>query len=171
MIGRGAYFGLTTIATGALAAASVMSFAPRVLYNPSISAPIGFYEVRVEYPIRKDALVAAHAPLWARALGAARGYLPEELPLLKTVWAEPGDRVCAERDRIAADGRPDISLLKMDSMGREMPRWRGCRILKSGEYFLISTDVQTSFDSRYFGPVSEEGILGVARPLWVWASE
>ena len=41
-----------------------------------------------------------------------------------------------------------------------MPALSGCRVLKSGEYMLLSPDVQTGFDSRYFGPVSIENIIG-----------
>lgn len=41
-----------------------------------------------------------------------------------------------------------------------MPVKSGCVVLKADEYFLISPDVQAGFDSRYFGPVSIENILG-----------
>jgi len=46
-----------------------------------------------------------------------------------------------------------------------MPQKSGCIVLKLGEYLLISPDVQTGFDSRYFGPVSSENILGVVEYL------
>lgn len=41
-----------------------------------------------------------------------------------------------------------------------MPIWKGCIVLRSDEIFLVSTDVQTSFDSRYFGPVPLKNVLG-----------
>ena len=45
-------------------------------------------------------------------------------------------------------------------MGRDMPMKKGCFVLKVDEYLLISPDVQNGFDSRYFGPVSRENIIG-----------
>jgi len=42
-----------------------------------------------------------------------------------------------------------------------MPQKSGCRVLKSGEYLIISPDVQTGFDSRYFGPIGSNNIVGV----------
>ena len=61
--------------------------------------------------------------------------------------------------------RPDIPVLGQDVLGRDMPQKSGCIVLKSGEYLLISPDVQTGFDSRYFGPVHSENILGVVEYL------
>ena len=46
-----------------------------------------------------------------------------------------------------------------------MPQKAGCHVLKEGEYLLISPDVQTGFDSRYFGPVGIENILGAVQYL------
>ena len=160
------YIGVGIAGVGAVGVAATMSFTPAVLYNPSASATVGFYAIKKKNPIRKGALVAAYPPQWARSLAAERGYLPENAPVLKTVWGEPGDKVCAAKSYISVDGNPDISLRKTDSAGRPMPRWNGCRTLMSGEYFLISIDVQTSYDSRYFGPVREENIIGNARLIW-----
>lgn len=163
---RAGYIILCVAGVCAIGVAATMSFAPKILYNPSPSAPVGFYILKKEIPVRKGAFVAAYAPQWARGLAAERGYLPYDLPVLKTVWGEPGDKVCAAKSYISVDGNPDIPLRHIDSSEREMPRWNECRTLQSGEYFLISTDVQTSFDSRYFGPVREEDILGNAHILF-----
>ena len=46
-----------------------------------------------------------------------------------------------------------------------MPQKSGCHVLKEDEYLIISPDVQTGFDSRYFGPISSENILGVVEYL------
>ena len=70
------------------------------------------------------------------------------------------------RDRsVSVPKRPDIPVLGQDVLGRDMPQKSGCIVLKSGEYLLISPDVQTGFDSRYFGPVHSENILGVVEYL------
>ena len=56
-------------------------------------------------------------------------------------------------------------MLGQDALGRDMPIRSGCSVLKAGEYLLISPDVQTGFDSRYFGPVRSENIVGVVQYL------
>ena len=133
---------------------------PRLLYNPSPSAPVGWYRVHPNFQLRRDLQVAADLPDDARHLAVARRYLPPDIPLIKTVWAVSGETVCHLGDRVNVDGRPPLVVLSDDRFERPLPRLDGCYRLDSEEVFLVSTDVQTSFDSRYFGPVRRELILG-----------
>lgn len=41
-----------------------------------------------------------------------------------------------------------------------MPVWTGRMTFETGTVFLLSNDVQASWDSRYFGPVPRENIIG-----------
>jgi len=68
---------------------------PKLIYNTSPSAPVGWYSLNTEGAITRDAMIAAFAPAEARNLADARGYLPDNIPLIKTVWAIGGDRVCS----------------------------------------------------------------------------
>ena len=133
---------------------------PVLLYNPSPSAPIGFYRLRKASLPGLEDQVAAYAPEWARKLADERGYLPYEYPLIKTVWAVKGDEICYHKNTVRVPKHPDISRQLQDGLGRDMPALSGCHFLKQDEYFLVSPDVQTGFDSRYFGPVGIENILG-----------
>jgi len=133
---------------------------PLVLYNPSESAPVGWYRIDADGTVKRGVMVAAYAPDEARLLADERGYLPSHIPLIKTVWAVAGEEICSEGGVIRAPNRPDIYALAQDGSGREMPVWTGCIVLRSDEIFLVSTDVQTSFDSRYFGPVPVKNVLG-----------
>lgn len=133
---------------------------PILFYNPSPSATIGWYRLRTDHHLLRDTQVAAYAPQWARVLADERGYLPYDYPLIKSVWAAEGDEVCYYKDRVSVPNRPDIDRLAQDVLGRDMPVRSGCVVLKSEEYLLISPDVQSGFDSRYFGPVGLENILG-----------
>ena len=138
---------------------------PVLFYNPSYSAKVGWYGLKPDEAVVLGAQVAAYAPKWARQLADERGYLPYDYPLIKTVWAVNGDEVCYANQSVSVPKRPDIPVLGQDVMGRDMPLMSGCIVLKSGEYLLISPDVQTGFDSRYFGPVRSENILGVVQYL------
>ena len=134
---------------------------PRLLYNPSESAAVGWYHLRPsEQPKRSDQ-VAAYAPLWARNLAQERGYLPSDYPLIKTVWAVAGEEFCYNNQSVSVPKRPDIPILRQDVLGRDMPQVSGCHVLKERQYLLMSPDVQTGFDSRYFGPVEADNIIGV----------
>jgi len=152
--------GIITVAIIATTAEIKYPPKPLILYNPSHSAPVGWYRLHKNISPALDAQVAAYAPEWARKLADERKYLPYDYPLIKTVWAIEGDEVCYNNRSVSVANRPDISVQAQDSLGRDMPLRSGCIVLKPGEYFLVSPDVQTGFDSRYFGPVRIENILG-----------
>jgi len=131
---------------------------PRLLYNPSASAAVGWYKLN-DYARRGD-LVAALAPENGAALAMERKYLPPNIPLIKTVWAISGEEICHVNGQVFVKGRPPLIVLKHDVQGRLLPSRSGCYKLLEDEVFLVSTNVQTSFDSRYFGPVKRENLLG-----------
>lgn len=138
---------------------------PKLIYNKTKSAPIGWYAVERKRSLHRDDLVAAFAPQTARNLAEARGYLPDHVPLIKTVWAIGGERVCHDGQRVRVLNRPDISVLGQDGLGRALPVISGCYTLHADEVFLVSNTISNSWDSRYFGPVSDELILGPVRYL------
>lgn len=133
---------------------------PRLLYNPSPSAPVGWYRLRPDTYAHRDDLVAALAPKSGAALAFERDYLPPNVPLIKTVWAVSGEQICHVDGQVLVQERPALIVLKHDVLGRALPLRSGCYELLKDEVFLVSTDVQTSFDSRYFGPVKRENLLG-----------
>lgn len=139
----------------------------RLIYNASDSAPRGFYVVRQAQPVHGD-WVITRLPTDAAALAAERQYLPINVPLLKRVTAMYGEHVCARNGRVTINGQDIARALEQDSMGRALTPWYGCRLLTEDEFFLLSDHHESSFDSRYFGPVSRMALLGVAVPIWVW---
>lgn len=139
----------------------------RIIYNASDSAPRGFYVVRKTQPVHGD-WVITRLPTDAAALAAERQYLPTNVPLLKRVAAMYGEHVCVRDGRVTLNGHGIARALDRDSLGRTLTSWRGCRLLAEGEFFLLSDHHESSFDSRYFGPISGVALLGVAVPIWVW---
>lgn len=153
--------GVMTLAVIGTAGQIIFPPKPVLFYNPSYSAKVGWYRLRPNETVVLGSQVAAYAPEWARRLADERGYLPYGYPLIKTVWAVHGDEVCYNKSSVSVPKRPDIPVLDQDVLGRDMPQKSGCLVLKSGQYLLMSPDVQTGFDSRYFGPVGFESLLGV----------
>jgi len=160
------YVALIVIGVGLIIAAGATTGRPWILYNPSDSAPRGFYILSEHTPPGRGDLVAARLPRNAQILAVSRGYLPDGIPVIKTVWAVAGDRVCVENRLLTAPFRPTLIALETDRAGRSMPHWNECRVLRSGEVFLASNDVPHSFDGRYFGPVPVANVLGRVTLIW-----
>ena len=165
MLGKALIAGVITLAV--IGTSGQMLFPPKpvLFYNPSYSAKVGWYKLQANEPIIAGSQVAAYAPDWARKLADERGYLPYDYPLIKMVWAVQGDEVCYINQSVRVPKQPVIAILGQDVLGRDMPQKSGCLVLKTGQYLLISPDVQTGFDSRYFGPVGSDNILGVVEYL------
>jgi type IV secretory pathway protease TraF len=121
-----------------------------VLYNHSPSMPVGFYARIKEAPDRG-------AVVTVRALDAA----PEEARrrhfdrpgdrFLKRVAASAGDHVCAQGRVITINGRTAALRRTRDSRGHALAQWQGCRVLASGELFLLG-DATDSFDHAIGAP-------------------
>jgi conjugative transfer signal peptidase TraF len=137
-----------------------------VLVNTTPSEPIGLY-ARTHQALRPGRLVAFLAPASAFPYADRRlGYL-HRVPLLKMIVAGPGDRVCTLTDQLLINGQVYGAIAEADAEGRALPHWRACRALADGELFALADRVPNSFDSRYFGPISERSVIGVFRPLFL----
>lgn len=136
---------------------------PRLVWNPSASAPIGLYAIDDAAPAVGDLILIAPPPSVAAWL-ARRGYVPAGTPLLKNAAALPGARVCRRNAGILIDGRRVAAARAVDRAGRVLPRWTGCRTLRGGEIFLLNA-APDSLDGRYFGPLPASGLIGRARPI------
>jgi conjugative transfer signal peptidase TraF len=143
--------------------------------NLTPSEPLGIWRiVGTNRPIVRDDLVFICPPATPGFAAAfERGYLRRGLcpggfaPLIKTVAALAGQRV-ETGVNVVIDGAPlaHSSIRASDGAGRALRPFSG-GIVPSGFVFLFSP-YETSYDSRYFGPVPANGVLGLARPLLVF---
>lgn len=139
---------------------------PRLIWNASASAPIGLYAIGSGgKPAVGDLVAVIPPPAVARFL-AQRGYLPEGLPLIKRVAAAPGQTICRFDIYLSVDGRVVAKARKRDRAGRQLPVWYGCHRLGARELLLVNA-APDSLDSRYFGPIAADGLIGIARPLLI----
>ncbi len=146
-------------------AVAVLDPLPRVIWNASASAPLGLYRIEPERDPPIGALVAVTPPEHLGRWLAARGYLGEDVPLLKHVAAKPGQRVCRIGAVVSVDGRPVVVARERDSRRRPLPVWQGCRTLASDEFLMLNPDHADSMDGRYFGPLPASTVLGRATPI------
>ncbi|WP_287180114.1 signal peptidase I, partial [Mesorhizobium sp.] len=138
---------------------------PWLIWNASASAPVGLYRIGFAATARGD-LVLARMPQAVAELAAERRYLPRNVPLVKRLAALPGEHVCAFNEVVIIGGEIVARRLKTDGQGRPLPWWNECRKLGRDEVFLLGGNASGSFDSRYFGPVPIENIIGRLVPLW-----
>lgn len=157
------------LAVGAFAIGVLVSGqrAPLLIYNATASAPIGLYRVSPPRLPSLGDLVLVRTPKTVREFAARRHYLPAEIPLVKRVAARAGNLVCATGATIAIDGSIVAERRSTDGQGRALPSWTGCRVLADDEIFLLMADKPDSFDSRYFGPVHLDAVIGELAPLWL----
>ncbi|OUC56129.1 conjugal transfer protein [Sphingobium sp. GW456-12-10-14-TSB1] len=149
---------------GVTLVAAVLPLPKLLLWNASASAPIGLYRVNpFARPAIGDMVAVAPPPALARFM-AERHYLPVGVPLLKHVAAHPGALICRGDGAVTIDGRTVAVARASDSHGRPLPVWRGCRVLRTDELFLLNA-AQDSLDGRYFGPIPASGLIGRASPL------
>ena len=159
---------LSVVAVAAIGFSALTDLPPHVAYNPSPSAAQGFYLVRQTDAVAVGDLVLVQVPEAFESMVVERRYIGPNVPLLKRVVALSEDHVCHRGGAVFVNGRYVASTLRSDSAGRPMPIWRGCRTLDSHEFFALMEGVETSLDSRYFGPLDRKLVLGTAKPLWLW---
>lgn len=144
--------------------------APRLLFNTTASAPIGVYWVTPGRFAVGD-LVAVRPPPTIAAWMAKRRYLPLNIPLVKMIAAGRGQHVCGKSDGLFVDGRRLARAKRRDHWGRALPVFRDCRDLVDGEILLVNEHAPDSLDSRYFGPISTQGVIGSVSPVWTWGTQ
>jgi conjugative transfer signal peptidase TraF len=127
-----------------------------LLVNSTPSEPPGVYVRAARAPVRVGDLIAFLAPPAAFSYADLKmGYL-HGTPILKAVAATGGDEVCTRGGELRINGADRAAIVQRDGQGRTLPHWFGCRRLGRDDVFVFSDRVPTSFDSRYFGPVSVE---------------
>jgi conjugative transfer signal peptidase TraF len=151
--------------------ASLILFGHRLIVNRTHSLPVGLY-YWTDSPIKKESIVLFKpdqtTPL--ERLGIERGYEARELPLLKRVVALEGDVVSVSSSGVSINGRllPNSAPLSHDEAGRLLAMAQvGHFTLGANQAFLMGV-TPTSWDSRYFGPVSLARCSGSFVPVLTW---
>ena len=158
---------LTTLAAATVGLSTIGERSvPRYLWNVSNSVPIGLYRLSPIGRLAVTELVAVAPPEPTATFLADGDYLPRNVPMLKRVLALPGQTVCREHLTITVDAIAMGIARERDGRGRPLPVWQGCRVIASGQVFLMNWQSADSLDGRYFGLLPASAIIGKAVPLW-----
>ncbi|ODT64902.1 MAG: conjugative transfer signal peptidase TraF [Pelagibacterium sp. SCN 63-23] len=166
--------GALGVGIGILLALAACGFWGGMRLNLTPSYPLGIWRIQ---PIDREAVIGDLVFICppgtpAFVLGVERGYLPTgscpsgTAPLIKTVVAVAGQVVKVEHT-IAIDGieLQNSGVRSTDAQSRPLSVFAGGQV-PPGSVFLHS-DFGGSYDSRYFGPLPADGILGLAAPVLV----
>ncbi len=138
----------------------------KIAINPTPSAPKGLYWISQSADIKRGDMVIVSVPDTYKKFVVERGYLAPNIPLIKQIVALKGDTVCSKNRQIFVNNLYMATALSTDSMGRTMPHWFGCLTLTSKQFFALMR-APNSLDSRYFGALNLDQIIGIAKPVWI----
>jgi conjugative transfer signal peptidase TraF len=143
----------------------------RINYTPSL--PIGLWQLQPRRGALQPGQIVSFCPPRGAVLEQAReratigkgSCAGGAEPLLKQVYAVAGDSVKVDVLGLSVNGRRIAGTrpLPKDAQGRVIASVPfGVRRLNAGEFWAGSRRHPRSFDSRYFGPVQESNVLGIA---------
>jgi conjugative transfer signal peptidase TraF len=144
-----------------------------ILVDTDSACPVGIYRV-VRKPMTRGELVEACLPDAIATYGIARGYIGlgrcrnGAEPVIKLIGATAGDRVDLSRAGVWVNGiaLPESATRSRDSRGREVPTIkRGGYQTRANDVWLFGLQDARSWDSRYYGPVPRQNVIGAALPL------
>jgi type IV secretory pathway protease TraF len=152
-----------TVGIAFLAVTPFINPVPLLIWNASESVPIGWYHVTKRQPMIDEIAVIKPAE-WVQIYAASRGYLPENVWLMKPLYAVHPSIICRFGRYVFVDGKYVAKVKIADKMHRALPVWNGCKALTPTQYFVLGQH-RDSFDSRYFGPVDRSQVVGTAFPM------
>jgi len=145
-----------------------------VRLNASPSLPAGLYWItsdpRAEFvefcPPEPFATLSIERQYRVRS---SRGCPDGGVPLLKTIVAQAGDSVEFSSRGIYVNGIPipNTAPKPQDTAGRPLPHWPFGRYEVAPDTVWVASSFNSrSFDSRYFGPISETAIKHHLDAIW-----
>ena len=140
-----------------------------LIFNATPSKPLGFYRLKKKDVFEQGDLVMFSVPAGIEELVRTRNYIPPKGHLMKNIIGGAGDTYCIHDQKFYVGDKLIGPIFATDSKNRPLPQHAaGCHKVPP-EYMLIGiAEIERSFDSRYFGPVPTNTILGIAEPLWTW---
>lgn len=159
--------GVTIVSITLLITMSTFYGKKYIILNTTDSLPHGFYKIVKKEKYCLNDLVVFPIPASVKRTVVGRHWLPENGLLIKNIVALPGDSFSTLEGKYVVKDEFIGSILKIDSEGRSMPVFEKNDTLNSG-ILVARRGVKTSFDSRYFGAIPIDNILGVAVPFFLF---
>jgi len=155
---------LTLTGLGLMALAVFYNPQDRLIWNRTVSAPVGLYWLNDD-PFTPGRWVVVSARSDDAQWAQAHGFVGKDWPLLKQIMAVSGDEICRMDGEISVNEHTMGKAKDIDLRGRSLPVWSGCQLLSEDEVFLMNSHPD-SLDGRYFGATDISALDGVAELVW-----
>ncbi len=89
-------------------------------------------------------------------------------PIIKSIVATAGDNIILEKDQVIINGKvlPYSAQQESDHRGWPLKHVNyGHYILHANQYWVMGHERHFSWDSRYFGVINADNIVGVIKPV------
>jgi conjugative transfer signal peptidase TraF len=168
------FFAIATACLAIFTVTAVVAWHFGFRYNDTASFPVGIWRLTPGLPKKGD-LVFFRPPeqnpaiQWGHEVGILTRQFGGLATMIKRIVAVTGDRIDVS-DTISVNGQQLVNsrIYRHDQAGRSIPSLATSGIVPPGKVWLMSDFAVMSFDSRYFGPVEQTAILGLAHPVWTW---
>ncbi|WP_343463279.1 conjugative transfer signal peptidase TraF [Pantoea sp.] len=155
-----------------------LGYVAGVRINITNSIPVGFYKIASRAPHRGDYVIFCPPAQAIFSLAHKRGYIGSGFcpggygEMMKQIMAVEGDSVAFRDSGVYVNGQrlAFSTPLSRDPSGRLLPALRMEHQMGKSELLLMTDQSASSFDARYFGPVTLSQMVAVVSPLWIWRS-
>ncbi|MBU1386942.1 MAG: conjugative transfer signal peptidase TraF [Proteobacteria bacterium] len=144
--------------------------------NLTSSLPLGIWKIDKSFArIEKGDYVWFTPTKKIADFALKRGYLEKNtncennaIPLLKIVYGLPGDKYSFHQNAIRINNVPvkNLKRRETDSKDRPMPKISN-GIIRENQLFVLTMHSH-SYDSRYYGTIPIENVIGTAKPILTW---
>lgn len=142
---------------------------PKYILNLSSSLPIGIYRITpFDGRLRRGKIAWIKTPESAGRFIYDRGWLPHGWPLLKHIEAIPGDTFSITSSTFSVNNKYIGPVFNQDSKGKPLPKLRGNFRVQAGHFLPVATNIEKSFDGRYFGAIPQTYIIAIAVPILIY---
>lgn len=161
-------YGLTFIAVLAIVVTGIENAGYHITFATTPSVPKGFYFVCPAKKINRYDIIEFLPPDNILNFIKTNHWVPKNGLVIKYAFALPHDHVCIRNQTIWINGNKIGPIHKFYAKNKRLPQIKLCRTLTNNEYLFLSTKNERSFDSRYFGVVTADRILGKASKILIF---
>ncbi len=134
--------------------------------NKTKSLPRGIYRLSPPVDLQKEDIIVFEIPKSAELI-FKRGYVSNIDTLMKKLAALPGEEIKIENNEVLIGTKNWGKIYDRDNLNRQLPKLGKEQIRPSEDEVLALSDIDKSFDGRYFGPIEIKSIKHKAKPVFI----
>lgn len=138
-----------------------------LMINGSESMPEGIYRTsKIKEELQKGDVITLEVPRNVKEILYQRKYLGRHTKkLIKTIGGVTGDRVEVKENKVYINSKYVGKISTVDPQGRKLTSDLKTGVIPTNKIF-VSGITENSYDSKYFGLISEEIVLKKARLIY-----